>query len=76
MNFVLGTDWPSVDIGKNADAVAQLPLPEADIRAILGETAGHLLGLAQEGRGTDRPVQADAGAVPHRGHGHAGGGGR
>ena len=49
--FVFGTDWPSVDIGKNADAVAQLPLPEADIRAILGETAGRLLGLAQEGRG-------------------------
>ena len=49
--FVFGTDWPSVDIGKNADAVAQLPLPEADIRAILGETAGRLLGLVQEGRG-------------------------
>ena len=43
--FVFGTDWPSVDIGKNADAIAQLPLPEEDIRAILGETAKRLLGV-------------------------------
>ena len=43
--FVFGTDWPSVDIGKNADAIAQLPLPEEDIRAILGETAKRLVGV-------------------------------
>ena len=43
--FVFGTDWPSVDIGKNADDLARLPLPEDAVRAILGETARKLLGL-------------------------------
>ncbi len=43
--FVFGTDWPSEDMGKNADALAQLPLPEKSVRAILGETARELLGL-------------------------------
>ena len=43
--FVFGTDWPSVYLGKNADALEQLPLPEESVRAILGETARELLGL-------------------------------
>ena len=43
--FVFGTDWPSVDIGKNADDLARFPLPEDAVRAILGETARKLLGL-------------------------------
>lgn len=43
--FVFGTDWPSVDIGKNADTLAKLPLPEQDIQAILGGTAKRLLGI-------------------------------
>ena len=43
--FVFGTDWPSVDIGRNADDLARLPLPEDAVRAILGETARKLLGL-------------------------------
>ncbi len=43
--FVFGTDWPSVDIGKNADDLARLPLPEESVRGILGETAKGLLGL-------------------------------
>ena len=43
--FVFGTDWPSVDIGKNADDLAALPLPEEAVRGILGETAARLLGL-------------------------------
>ena len=42
---VFGTDWPSVDIGKNADDLAALPLPEEAVRGILGETAARLLGL-------------------------------
>lgn len=44
--FIFGTDWPSVDIGCNADALADLPLPEEDIRAILGGTAAGLLGIS------------------------------
>ena len=43
--FVFGTDWPSVDMGKNADALAQLPLPEKSVGAIQGEPARELLGL-------------------------------
>ena len=43
--FVFGTDWPGADIGKNADALSQLPLPKEDIQAILGGTAKYLLGV-------------------------------
>lgn len=45
--FIFGTDWPSVDIGKNADAVAALPLSESGIRNILGENALTLLSLKE-----------------------------
>ena len=43
--FVFGTDWPSVNIGKNADAVANLSMSEDAVRKILGENALELLGL-------------------------------
>ena len=43
--FLFGTDWPSVDMRRNAEAVAALPLPPEAIRGILGETAKKLLHL-------------------------------
>ena len=43
--FLFGTDWPSVDIGKNADALAQLPLSKEAVQGILGETARRILRL-------------------------------
>ena len=43
--FLFGTDWPSVEIGKNADALAQLSLPEEAVQGILGENARRLLKL-------------------------------
>lgn len=43
--FLFGTDWPSVDMAKNADKLAQLPISAEAVRAILGENAKKILHL-------------------------------
>lgn len=43
--LVFGTDWPCVDIGRNADKTAQLSLPDESIKAVLGGNAKRLLGI-------------------------------
>ena len=53
--MLFGSDWPSVptDIGENVAALRSLGLEGTAERAILGETAAGLLGLASS---PDRPV--------------------
>ena len=43
--FLFGTDWPSVDIGRNADLLGELPLSPEAITAIMGGNAKQLLKL-------------------------------
>ena len=40
-----GADWPSVDIGRNADLLGELPLSPEAITAIMGGNAKQLLKL-------------------------------
>ncbi len=42
---VFGTDWPSVDVNKNIEAIINLKIPQDAISKILGENAKQLLGL-------------------------------
>jgi len=43
--FIFGTDWPSVDVNKNIEAIRNLKIPQDAISKILGENAKQLLGL-------------------------------
>ena len=43
--FLFGTDWPSVDIGHNADLLGELPLSPEAIASIMGGNAKRLLKL-------------------------------
>lgn len=43
--FIFGTDWPSVDVSKNIDAIRKLNISQDAIVKILGENAKQLLGL-------------------------------
>ncbi|MEG3070700.1 MAG: amidohydrolase family protein [Candidatus Syntrophopropionicum ammoniitolerans] len=43
--FMFGTDWPSVDVKKNAESIRNLDIPEEAIRKILRENARQLLDL-------------------------------
>ena len=43
--FVFGTDWPSVDIKRNIEAIEQLPISPSAIQKILGENAMEILAL-------------------------------
>lgn len=43
--FVFGSDWPSVDVKKNIDAVRNLNISQEAISRILGGNAKQLLGL-------------------------------
>ena len=43
--FIFGTDWPSVEMGRNADALAALPIAPEITEKILGGNARRLLKL-------------------------------
>jgi len=43
--FIFGSDWPTVDVRKNIEAVCSLDIPADAIDKILGGNARHLLGL-------------------------------
>jgi len=43
--FIFGTDWPAVDVKKNADIIRSLKISQEAISKILGENARQLLGL-------------------------------
>lgn len=43
--FVFGTDWPSVDIKRNIEAIEQLPISPSAIQKILGGNAMEILAL-------------------------------
>ena len=43
--FIFGTDWPAVDVKKNADIIRGLKISQEAVSKILGENARQLLGL-------------------------------
>lgn len=43
--YIFGTDWPTVDVGKNIEKIRNMPISEIAIDRILGENACRVLGL-------------------------------
>ncbi len=43
--FVFGSDWPGVDVKRNTEKIAKLPLSRPAVAKILGENAAKLLAL-------------------------------